>query len=162
MNSVKAAIAEISPTIGIEFRSFSQQLEESLMRERLMATLSGAFGFLAVVLATVGLYGVISYLVTRRRNEIGIRIALGADRGRVILLVLQEALLLLGVGVAAGVFLSIWVGRTAATLLYGLKPYDPVSLLAASLLLAVIALAASYVPARRAAALEPMAALRDE
>jgi ABC-type antimicrobial peptide transport system permease subunit len=127
-----------------------------------MATLSGAFGILAVILATVGLYGVISYLVTRRRNEIGIRIALGADRGRVILLVLREAMLLLAAGVAAGVILSIWAGRTAATLLYGLKPYDVVSLAGASLLLAGIALAASYVPARRAAALEPMVALRDE
>jgi putative ABC transport system permease protein len=162
MNSIKASIAEISPSIGIEFRSFSQQLDESLMRERLMATLSGAFGILAVVLATVGLYGVISYLVTRRRNEIGIRVALGADRGRVILLVLREAVLLLAVGVAVGVLLSIWVGRTAATLLYGLKPYDPLSLVGASLLLAGIALAASYLPARRAAALEPMVALRDE
>jgi ABC-type antimicrobial peptide transport system permease subunit len=162
MKSVKEAVAEISPTISIEFRSFSQQLDESLMRERLMATLSGAFGILAVILATVGLYGVISYLVTRRRNEIGIRIALGADHGRVILLVLQEAALLLGAGVAAGVILSIWAGTAAATLLYGLKPYDVVSLVGASLLLAGIALAASYVPARRAAALEPMVALRDE
>jgi ABC-type antimicrobial peptide transport system permease subunit len=127
-----------------------------------MATLSGAFGILAVALATVGLYGVISYLVTRRRSEIGIRIALGADRGRVIFLVLREAMLLLGIGVVVGVVISVWVGRTAATLLYGLKPYDPVSLIGACLLLAGIALAASYVPARRAAALEPMVALRDE
>jgi putative ABC transport system permease protein len=162
INSTKAAVAEISPTIGIEFKAFSKQLEDSLMRERLMATLSGAFGVLAVALATVGLYGVISYLVTRRRNEIGIRIALGANRGRVIILVLREALLLLGIGVAVGALLSVWVGRTAATLLYGLKPYDPVSLVSACLLLAGIALAASYVPARRAAALEPMVALRDE
>ena len=162
INGTKAAVAEISPAIAFEFKSFSRQLEDSLLRERLMATLSGAFGVLAVALATVGLYGVISYLVTRRRNEIGIRIALGADRGRVIVLVLREALLLLGIGVAVGVLISIWVGRTAATLLYGLKPYDPVSLVGACLLLAAIALAASYVPARRAAALEPMVALRDE
>lgn len=162
MNSVKAEVAEINPTIGIEFHSFSQQLDESLMRERLMATLSGAFGILAVVLATVGLYGVISYLVTRRRNEIGIRIALGADRGRVILLVLREAMVLLVAGVVVGVLLSIWAGTTAATLLYGLKPYDVASLAGASLLLAGIALAASYIPARRAAGLEPMMALRDE
>jgi putative ABC transport system permease protein len=162
ITSVKASVAEISPAIGIEFKSFSQRLDDSLMRERLMATLSGAFGVLAVILATVGLYGVISYLVTRRRNEIGIRIALGANRGRVILLVLQEAMLLLGAGVAVGVILSIWAGRMAATLLYGLKPYDVVSLAGASLLLTGIALAASYIPARRAAALEPMVALRDE
>jgi ABC-type antimicrobial peptide transport system permease subunit len=110
----------------------------------------------------VGLYGVIAYLVTRRRNEIGIRIALGANRGRVVLLVLREAMLLLGAGLVAGVLLSIWAGRAATSLLYGLKPYDPVSMLGASMLLAVIAFAASYLPARRAAALEPMAALRDE
>ena len=162
MNSIKAAVAEISPSMGIEFRSFSQQLEDSLMRERLMAALSGAFGILAVVLATVGLYGVISYLVTRRRNEIGIRIALGANRGQVIFLVLREALLLLGFGITAGVLLSIWAGQTAATMLYGLKPYDPLSLAGASLLLIGIALAASYVPARRASSLEPMSALREE
>ena len=149
INNTKAAIAEISPTIAFEFKSFSQQLEDSLLRERLMATLSGAFGILAVALATVGLYGVISYLVTRRRSEIGIRIALGADCGRVIFLVLREAMLLLGIGVVVGVLISVWVGRTAATLLYGLKPYDPVSLIGACLLLAGIALAASYVPARR-------------
>jgi putative ABC transport system permease protein len=162
INAVKSSVAEISPAISFQFRSFSQQLDDSLLRERLMATLSGAFGILAVVLATVGLYGVISYLVTRRRNEIGIRIALGADRGRVILLVLREAALLLTAGVVVGALFSIWVGRTAATLLYGLKPYDPVSLVGASLLLAAIALTASYVPANRAARLEPMVALRDE
>jgi predicted permease len=162
INSIKSGIAEINPTIGIEIKSFSEQLEDSLLRERLMATLSGAFGILAVVLATVGLYGVISYLVTRRRNEIGIRIALGADRPRVVLLVLREALLLLSVGLATGILFSLWVGRMAATLLYGLKPWDPISLIAAAFLLAGIALAASYIPARRAAALEPMVALRDE
>lgn len=162
MHSVKASVAEISPAIGIEFRSFSKQLEDSLLRERLMATLSGAFGVLAAVLATVGLYGVIAYLVTRRRNEIGIRIALGANRGRVILLVLREAVLLLTAGLAAGILVSVWMGRAAASLLYGLKPWDPWSILTASVALAGIALAASYIPARRAAGLDPMTALRDE
>lgn len=162
MSGARAAIARISPAIGIEIRSFSQQLDESLLRERLMATLSGAFGILAAVLATVGLYGVIAYLVSRRRNEIGIRIALGANRGRVTFLVLREAVLLLGTGVAAGALLSLWAGRAASTLLYGLKPYDPASIVGASLLLSVIALSASYLPARRAAAMQPMAALRDE
>jgi ABC-type antimicrobial peptide transport system permease subunit len=101
-------------------------------------------------------------MVARRRNEIGVRIALGADRGRVIRLVMKEAMLLLAVGLAAGIVLAFWAARAAATLLYGLKPYDPVSMLAAIVLLAVIALAASYAPARRAAALEPMTALRNE
>jgi len=162
MNAAKTTVAAISPSIGIEFRSFSAQLQESLLRERLMATLSGGFGFLAGLLATLGLYGVIAYLVARRRNEIGVRIALGADRARVIRLVLSEAILLLSVGLVTGVVLALWAGRAAATLLFGLQPHDVVSLVAASVLLATITLVASYVPARRAAALDPMAALRDE
>src|SRR5437763_13651498 len=136
-------------------------MQESLLRERLMATLSGGFVFLAVLLATLGLYGVIAYMVARRRNEIGVRIALGADRARVIRLVLREAILLLGIGLVAGVVLALWAGRAAATLLFGLQPHDVVSLVAASMLLATITLLASYVPARCAAALDPMAALRD-
>ena len=140
----------------------SKQLEESLLRERLMATLSGGFGFLAGLLATLGLYGVISYMVARRRKEIGVRIALGADRGRVIRLVLREAVLLLVVGLGIGALLAFWAGRAAATLLFGLKPYDPVSMLGAMVALSIVALASSFLPARRAAAVEPMVALRDE
>jgi predicted permease len=162
MKAVKAAVAEISPAIGLQFRSFSAQLEESLMRERLMATLSGGFGFLAGLLATLGLYGVIAYMVARRRNEIGVRIALGADRSRVIRLVLREAMLLLAVGLSVGIVIALWAGRAAAALLFELKPYDPVSIALAIAVLAAVALAASYGPARRAAALEPMAALREE
>jgi|ERR1043166_4287894 predicted permease len=162
MSAVKPAVAAVSPAIGIEFRSLSAQLQESLLREKLMAALSGGFGLLAGLLATLGLYGVISYMVARRRNEIGVRIALGADRTRVILLVLREAVLLLGVGLTAGVVIAMWAGRAAATLLFGLQPYDPVSMVAAVALLTGIALAASYGPARRAAGLEPMVALRDE
>jgi predicted permease len=162
LNAAKTTVAVISSSIGIEFKSFSAQLQESLLRERLMATLSGGFGFLAGLLATLGLYGVIAYMVARRRNEIGVRIALGADRARVIRLVLREAILLLGAGLTAGVILALWAGRAAATLLFGLQPHDAVSLVAAIVLLATITLIASYVPARRAAALDPMAALRDE
>jgi ABC-type antimicrobial peptide transport system permease subunit len=148
--------------MGVQFRSFSAQLQESVLRERLMAALSGAFGLLAGLLSTLGLYGVIAYMVARRRNEIGVRMALGADRSRVIRLVLGEAILLVGVGLAAGVVIALWAGRAAAALLFGLAPRDPVSLVAAMALLTAIALIASYGPARRAAAIEPMAALRDE
>jgi putative ABC transport system permease protein len=162
LRAVKSEIASMSPAIGVEFRSFSAQIEESLLRERLMATLSSAFGFLAGLLATLGLYGVISYMVARRRNEIGVRIALGADRGQVIRLVLREALLLLAAGVAAGVAIAFWSGRAASTLLYGIEPYDPASLAMAAALLTAVALAASYAPARRAARLDAMVALRDE
>jgi predicted permease len=161
-SAVKTTLAKFSPAIGVQFQSFSERVEESLLRERLMATLSGGFGLLAGLLATLGLYGVIAYMVARRRNEIGVRIALGADRRQVIRLVLREALLLLAFGLTAGVIIALWAGRAASTLLFGLQPYDPVSMLAAVALLAAIALAASYGPARRAAALEPMVALRDE
>src|SRR5579862_3016220 len=158
MSAVKTAVAGVSPGIGIEFHP----VRDSLMRERLMATLSGAFGLLAGLLSTMGLYGVIAYMVARRRNEIGVRMALGADRGQVIRLVLRESGPVLAIGLTAGVVMALWTGQAAATLLFGLKPHDPATLLAAMALLTIVALAASYGPARRAAALQPMAALRDD
>ena len=148
--------------IILEFKSFPAQVEESLLRERLMATLSSFFGGLACLLATIGLYGVVSYLVARRRNEIGVRLALGASRGTVMTLVLREASILLGVGVAVGVGLSIALAKTAESLLYGLKAGDPLSLAAAAAFLGAVAIGASVVPAHRAARLEPMLALREE
>jgi len=148
--------------MGIQFHSFSAQLEESVLRERLMAALSGGFGLLAGLLAMLGLYGVIAYMVARRRNEIGVRIALGADRARVIRLVLGEAILLVSVGLTVGMAIALWAARAAAALLFGLAPRDPVSLFAAMALLTAIALIASYGPAHRAARIEPMAALREE
>jgi putative ABC transport system permease protein len=160
--AVKTAVAEVSPGIGIEFHVLAVQLRDSLLRERLMATLSGAFGLLAGLLATLGLYGVMAYMVSRRRNEIGVRMALGADRGQVLGLVLREAGLVLTVGLTVGALLALWAGRAAATLLFGLQPHDPRTLLAAMALLTVVTLAASYGPARHAAALDPMVALRDE
>ena len=162
MAAVKTSVAEVSPAIGIEFHTLTGQLRDSLLRERLMAILSGAFGLLAGLLATLGLYGVISYSVVRRRNEIGVRMALGADRGQVIRLVLLEAGLVLAVGLTVGGFLALGAGRAAATLLFGLQPHDPETLLAAMALLTGVTLAASYGPAKRAAAVDPMTALRDE
>jgi putative ABC transport system permease protein len=162
LTNVKQSIARTGPAIGIEFRFLSQQIANSLLRDRLMATLSGAFGMLGGLLATLGLYGVISYMVARRRNEIGIRVALGADRVRVVRMVLKEAAALLAAGLAIGALLAFWAGRAATPLLFGLPPHDPLTMALAMLLLAGVALAASYAPARRAAALEPMAALREE
>jgi ABC-type antimicrobial peptide transport system permease subunit len=114
------------------------------------------------VLAMVGLYGVISFLVARRRNEIGIRLALGAERRQVVAMVMREAGRLLLTGVVTGAALSLVAGRGARSLLFGLKAYDPPTLIGAALLLAMIAAAASFLPARRASRLDPMAALRDE
>jgi putative ABC transport system permease protein len=162
MREVAGAVAEVSPAIDVQFRSFSGQLQESLLREKLMATLSGGFGLLAGLLATLGLYGVIAYMVARRRNEIGLRIALGADGGRVIRMILREAGVMLAVGLVIGGLLAVWAGQTATALLYGLKPYDPITMVAAMGLLTAVAMAASYGPARRAAAVEPMTALREE
>ena len=162
MKSAKAAVEAIAPSMGIEFRSMTAQIGESLLREKLMATLSGCFGFLAALLAMLGLYGVIAYMVAARRQEIGVRIALGAAHADVIGLVLRETVLLLGVGLAGGVALALAAGQAAATLLFGIQANDAASLAAAGGMLALVALIASYVPARRAAAVDPNTALRME
>ena len=157
-----AAAAEIHPQLGVDFSVLTAQIQNSLMRDRLMAVLAGAFGLLAGVLAVVGLYGVIAYMVARRRNEIGVRIALGASRSRVVGLVLGEAALLLALGLTIGLGFAAWAGRTAASLVYGLKPGDPMTLTSAVALLASVALIASLAPATRASRLQPMDALREE
>jgi predicted permease len=162
LSDVKRTIGDASPEINLEFQAFRTQIRESLLRERLMATLSGFFGFLAGVLATIGLYGLISYTVARRTNEIGIRMALGAQRGNVIRMVMGEAGVLLGAGLGVGAALSFAAARTATSLLYGLKPYDPVTIALAIVALAGVAAAASFLPAHRASRLDPMVALRYE
>ncbi|MDQ1474284.1 MAG: putative transport system permease protein [Bryobacterales bacterium] len=161
-HNAEAAVAQINSQFGIDFTVLSRQIQESLMRDRLMAALAGAFGLLAGALAVLGLYGVIAYMVARRRNEIGLRIALGASRPRVIALVLREAIILLALGLVAGTVLAAWAGQAAGALLYGLKPRDPATLAGAIGLLAAVALIASYAPALRASRLQPMDALRDE
>ena len=160
--AAEAAVAEFNPNLGIDFKVLTTQLKESLTRDRLMAVLAGAFGFLAGLLAVLGLYGVIAYMVARRRNEIGVRIALGASRRQVMGLVLREAVLLLAIGITVGAGLAAWAGQAAASMVYGLKPRDPVTLCSAIALLAGVALLASYGPALRASRLQPMDALRDE
>ncbi|HEV8039268.1 MAG TPA: ABC transporter permease [Bryobacteraceae bacterium] len=160
--TVRRSVLEENPEISVQFRVFGAMLQDSLLRERLMATLSGFFGFLAVVLATIGLYGVMSYMVARRRSEIGIRMALGANRSDVLGLVLREAGMLLAAGLVIGTGLAMAVGRTASSLLFGLKPTDPVTIGLSVGLLAVVAIVASFLPAMRAAKLEPMLALREE
>jgi ABC-type antimicrobial peptide transport system permease subunit len=127
-----------------------------------MATLSGFFGFLAAALATVGLYGVMAYTVARRTNEIGIRMALGAQGRDIVGMILSEAGLLLAIGLVVGAGLALAAAQTAGSLLFGLKPRDPTTLLLAAAALAAVAVSASFVPAQRASRLDPMVALRDE
>jgi putative ABC transport system permease protein len=160
--AVKQAIVEANPNILIRFDTLSSQIGKTLLRERLMATLSGFFGALAGMIAVVGLYGVMSYMVARRRNEIGVRMALGADRATVVRMVLRDATRLLAGGLAVGLALAILAARVAESLLYGLRPADPATLaIAVGGLFAVGALA-SYLPARRASRLEAFTVLREE
>jgi putative ABC transport system permease protein len=162
MSALRKTILHENAGISLQFQIFKTQVRESLLRERLMATLSGFFGFLAAVLATVGLYGVISYMVARRRNEIGIRIALGANRTNIMKIVVKEAGILLAAGLVIGTALAIVTAQTASSLLYGLRPTDPASIAFAIALLAAVALVASFLPALRASRVEPMVALREE
>ena len=160
--SVKAAVDEVNHDITLQFRTLALQVDESLGRERLLATLSGFFGALALGLAVIGLYGVMSYNVARRRNEIGIRMALGAEQARVLRMVLGEVAILIVAGLALGLAVAVFSTRFLAGFLYRLEPNDPTTLVAACVVLAVSAVVAGLLPARRAANLDPMTALREE
>jgi predicted permease len=159
-SAITTALADIDRRIGVSYDVLPTMIHDALAQERLLATLSGGFGALAAVLTVVGLYGLIAYSVTRRTSEIGLRIALGAARGDILRLILRETGLLLGPGVALGAGLAIAGGLAASSLLFRVTPYDPITLLAAAGLLSAIAVAASWVPARRAARIEPVVALR--
>jgi ABC-type antimicrobial peptide transport system permease subunit len=159
---VREKLNELNPEIGVNFHVFQKNIQDGLVRERMMALLSGFFGALAALLAMIGLYGVISYIVAMRRNEIGIRLALGASRHNVMSVILRETFQLLLVGVALGVFLALAATRGASSLLFGLQPHDPLTLIGASALLVAVALLASCVPALRASRVDPMNALRYE
>jgi predicted permease len=159
---VRRKVAAINPNLVMQFGMLETQIRDGLVRERLMAWLAGFFGVLAAALATIGLYGVIAYMVVSRRNEIGIRLALGASAGGIVVLILRETALLLTIGLAAGVLFSTIATRSAATLLFGLSPHDVPTFAAAALLLAATAGFAGFMPARRASKVDPMVALRCE
>jgi predicted permease len=159
--AMTAALREVNPAITVTFQRLERLLSNSMTSERLMAALSGFFGGLAVLIATIGLYGVMSYMVTRRRMEIGIRMALGADRPTVVRMVVGDALRLLAIGLVLGAALSIAAARSASSLLYGLAPWDPMTLLLAAIALGVVALVASWWPAYRASRVSPTVALHE-
>jgi predicted permease len=159
----QGAIREVAPGTPIwQAKTMSEQVSESLSRERLMASLSVFFGLVALLLTAIGLYGILAYAVTRRTGEIGVRMALGAQRHDVISLVLRETLSHVFVGVAVGIAAVLGTSRLTGSLLYGVRPNDPLTMLLAVFMLMAVAAAASYLPARRASRLDPMMALRDE
>ena len=160
--SIRQRIASEHPDMILQFSNFQQEIQDSLVGDRMMAMLSGFFGLLAAILVVVGLYGVLAYLIAQRRNEIGIRIALGAHRWQVIALVMRDTALMLLAGTAIGLPLTLLAGRSASSMLFSLQAYDPATLGFAVALLAVIAVLASWLPARSAANLDPVAALRSE
>jgi putative ABC transport system permease protein len=160
--ALRAAFAQAAPAAIPTFQDFREMVGRLLIQDRLMAGLSGFFGVLALLLSVIGLYGSMSFAVARRTREIGVRIALGADRRGILRLVLSEASLLVAIGCLAGCALALFLGRLVATLVYQLEPHDPASLAAALLLLSAVALAACVIPACRAARLDPMTAFRAE
>jgi predicted lysophospholipase L1 biosynthesis ABC-type transport system permease subunit len=159
---VTDAISQIHPSIALEFTTLDEQLATSLARPRLLATLSGFFGVLALLLAVIGLYGTISYSVARRRNEIGIRIALGAARLGMLRMVAGEAGKVVALGVALGALLALATNRLVASFLYGVTATDPATMTLSALILAAVAMAAGMVPAWRAAGVDPMVTLRED
>ena len=143
-------------------KTLSEQVDDSLQQERTISQLSSFFGLLALTLASVGLYGVMAYMVARRTSEMGIRMALGARSSHVLWMMLREALFLVLVGIAIGIPAAIGAGHLISSLLFGLTPSDPVTIALATLLLVAVAVLAGYLPARRASRVDPMEALRYE
>jgi len=162
IGALKETIGNMNPSIDLDFKVMRTRIRESLLQDQLMATLSGFFGFLAALLAAIGLYGVISYMVVQRTKEIGIRMAIGAERVDVLRLVLREAGLLTITGLVIGAGLALGAAQAAKSLLYGLKPHDPLTLIAAVVVLSAVAAFASFWPAYRASKLDPLIALRYE
>jgi predicted permease len=162
-SEVRNALAGIDKGLPVtRLKTLSEQVDDSLDQERTISQLSSFFGLLALTLACVGLYGVMAYVVARRTNEMGIRMALGARSGDVLWMVLREALFLVLVGIALGIPAAIGAGHLISSLLFGLTPSDPVAISLATMLLVAVAVLAGYLPARRASRVDPMVALRYE
>ncbi len=160
---VRRTLAGIDPNLTVmDLRSFGEQVAGNFIADRIFARLTSLFGVLALILATVGLYGVMSYFVARRTSEIGIRMALGATRQSVVAMVMRGALWQILIGLVLGIPASLYAGYLMKVMLYGVDSYDPMALTGAPLMLVIFAAAAAFIPARRAASIEPMQALRAE
>jgi putative ABC transport system permease protein len=159
-HSVAAALHAVNLDLTLTFRPLADQVNESLAQDRLVALLSGFFGALALLLAALGLYGVTAYAVARRRTEIGIRIALGAEPSGVVRLVLLRVATLVGIGVAVGVGVSLWASQFVAALLYGVQPHDAATFIGAAVVLTSVAAVAAWLPAWRASRIDPAVILR--
>ncbi|MDE3198971.1 MAG: ABC transporter permease [Acidobacteriota bacterium] len=159
---IRAAVGDVDPHLPVaEMRTEAEQIEKSIGSERLFAALVTAFGTIALVLAAIGLYGIMAFSVSRRTAEIGIRLALGARRGSVQWLVMRQSLAMAALGLAAGVPFALQLTELAKKLLYGVKPNDPLSIVGAIVVIVLVAALASWIPARRASRLDPMKSLRD-
>jgi putative ABC transport system permease protein len=159
--SVGRAVARAMPQAGFTEHLMTDQLGAAVKQERLIAMLAGFFGGLALLLAALGLYGVTSYSVNRQRGEIGIRMALGADRGGVLRMIIGRVVWLVAVGVVLGGALSVWASKFIATLLFNVTPRDPLTFAAAASVLFAAALVAGWLPAQRAASIDPARVLRE-
>jgi hypothetical protein len=160
---IKKALAEVNPNLVIyDFQPYSRVIQETFDQQNMIASLTWLFGAVGLVLAAVGLYGVTAYGVEQRRSEIGVRMALGADRGSVVAMVLRGAFFQVGIGLGIGIPAAIGAGYLMASQLFGVAPWSPFLLAAATVLLGLAALVAAVIPARRAASIDPMQALRSE
>ena len=160
---LRAAMAEVDPNIPLlNVKTIAEQVDMFTDNERMISQLSTFFSLLALALACIGLYGVMTYNVVRRTNELGIRIALGAQTDRVLWMVLRESLLLLGIGIALGIPATLAATRLVQSQLFGLSASDPFTLVAAAIVISIVTVAAGYFPAKRATKVDPMVALRYE
>ena len=163
LRAVRQELSALDPNVALEHQGpLSAWVNKYILGQRLGALVVGIFGIVGLILAATGIYGLLAYNVAQRSREFGIRTALGANRSAVVRLVLRHTVLLVVAGAALGMVGALAAGRLVASFLFGLSPYDPVTLVAVPLILGVIALVASAVPVRRATAADPMAVLRAE
>jgi len=162
LSVIQATVASVDKSISLEFNTLARQVDDSLVQERVLATLSSFFGGLALLLAMVGLYGAISYMVTQRHTEFGVRMALGAAQASILRLVLRDVVVIIVAGVMVGAGISVLSVQLLQKFLFGLPAHDTLTLAVAIGVLSFVAFIAGYLPARRATKVDPMVALRYE